>query len=53
MADDSGLRPLYLLLFAAGFGVLVSLALNVWADAETGAGLPDHVEPSTVLITPT
>jgi hypothetical protein len=44
MPEDSGLRPLYLLLFAAGIGILVSLAMNARADVKPIDDTPRHIE---------
>lgn len=44
MTDDIGLRPLYLLLFATGIGILVLLVLNAWVDTEPTEELSRHIE---------
>ena len=47
MTNDLGLRPLYLLLFAAGIGILVSLAVSMVADTAHPSSSPGHREAMT------
>jgi len=44
MADEWSLRPLYILLFAAGVGILLSLAMNTELATEFGEDAPRRTE---------
>ena len=50
MADDLGLRPLYLLLFTAGIGILVALALDIRAETKAGEVQSSSAEHGAVHI---